>query len=192
MKDVQQQFKYTQVYAMFLASVWVAFLLNLHLLPPLVSSFLRVCIVGWQRIFYWCLWGSKTWILKTASLMWTLISNCVLLTWLLLISVSISICLFSLKVSIRYIYVECFVSGPCWFLIWNLGMCQPVICTNATCSNTDRFQLLRTESTFTDWQRVRMQENSNEIPAGSLPRTLDIILRHEIVESARAGDKWVF
>ena len=34
-----------------------------------------------------------------------------------------------------------------------------------------------------------MQENSNEIPAGSLTRTLDIILRHEIVESARADDK---
>lgn len=70
-----------------------------------------------------------------------------------------------------------------------IGMCQPVVCTNATCSNTERFTLVRGESTFVDWQRVRMQENSNEIPAGSLPRTLDIILRHEIVESARAGDK---
>lgn len=37
-----------------------------------------------------------------------------------------------------------------------------------------------------------MQENSGEIPAGSLPRTMDIILRHEIVEQARAGDKYVF
>ncbi|KAG0585134.1 hypothetical protein M758_3G261900 [Ceratodon purpureus] len=69
---------------------------------------------------------------------------------------------------------------------------QPVVCTNATCSNTERFTLIRAESTFTDWQRVRMQENSNEIPAGSLPRTLDIILRHEMVESARAGDKCIF
>ena len=33
-----------------------------------------------------------------------------------------------------------------------------------------------------------MQETSKEIPAGSLPRSLDIILRHEIVEHARAGD----
>lgn len=69
---------------------------------------------------------------------------------------------------------------------------QPLLCTNATCSNSDRFTLVRGESTFVDWQRVRMQENSNEIPAGSLPRTLDIILRHEIVESARAGDKCIF
>lgn len=43
-----------------------------------------------------------------------------------------------------------------------------------------------------DWQRVRVQENSNEIPAGSLPRTMEVILRHDIVESARAGDKSLF
>ena len=30
------------------------------------------------------------------------------------------------------------------------------------------------------------------MPAGSLPRTTDVILRHDIVESARAGDKVVF
>ncbi|KAH7428831.1 hypothetical protein KP509_09G019700 [Ceratopteris richardii] len=69
---------------------------------------------------------------------------------------------------------------------------QPIICVNATCSNRNRWALLRQESKFADWQRVRMQENSKEIPAGSLPRTLDIILRHEIVEQARAGDKCIF
>ncbi|KAG6783012.1 hypothetical protein POTOM_012442 [Populus tomentosa] len=36
--------------------------------------------------------------------------------------------------------------------------------------------------------RVRMQETSKEIPAGSLPRSLNVILRHDIVEQARAGD----
>ncbi|KAL0399668.1 UNVERIFIED_CONTAM: DNA replication licensing factor MCM6 [Sesamum radiatum] len=33
-----------------------------------------------------------------------------------------------------------------------------------------------------------MQETAREIPAGSLPRSLDVILRHDIVEQARAGD----
>ncbi|KAG6781298.1 hypothetical protein POTOM_014192 [Populus tomentosa] len=37
-------------------------------------------------------------------------------------------------------------------------------------------------------QSVRMQETSKEIPAGSLPRSLNVILRHDIVEQARAGD----
>ncbi|KAL4365434.1 hypothetical protein AHAS_Ahas07G0105700 [Arachis hypogaea] len=48
--------------------------------------------------------------------------------------------------------------------------------------------LMCQESKFADWQRVRMQETSKEIPAGLLPRLLDVILRHEIVEQARAGD----
>lgn len=59
---------------------------------------------------------------------------------------------------------------------------------NATCANRNKWALLRQDSKFTDWQRVRMQETSKEIPAGSLPRSLDVILRHEIVEKARAGD----
>ncbi|KAL5158202.1 DNA replication licensing factor MCM6 [Glycine soja] len=69
---------------------------------------------------------------------------------------------------------------------------EPTICANATCSNRTRWVLLRQESKFADWQRVRMQETSKEIPAGSLPRSLDIILRHEIVEHARAGDTVIF
>lgn len=65
---------------------------------------------------------------------------------------------------------------------------KPTICVNATCANRARWALLRQESKFADWQRVRMQETSKEIPAGSLPRSLDVIIRHEIVEKARAGD----
>ncbi|XP_050367808.1 DNA replication licensing factor MCM6 isoform X2 [Argentina anserina] len=69
---------------------------------------------------------------------------------------------------------------------------EPTICVNATCQNRARWALLRQESKFADWQRVRMQETSKEIPAGSLPRSLDVIIRHEIVEKARAGDTVIF
>ncbi|XP_074556033.1 DNA replication licensing factor MCM6 isoform X2 [Curcuma longa] len=69
---------------------------------------------------------------------------------------------------------------------------EPIICMNATCASRNNWALLRQESKFTDWQRVRMQETSKEIPAGSLPRSLDVILRHEIVEKARAGDTVIF
>jgi DNA replication licensing factor MCM6 len=47
-------------------------------------------------------------------------------------------------------------------------------------------------SKFTDWQKVRIQENPSEIPTGSMPRSLDVILRGEMVERAKAGDKCVF
>ncbi|CAA0825364.1 DNA replication licensing factor MCM6 [Striga hermonthica] len=69
---------------------------------------------------------------------------------------------------------------------------EPIICMNATCQNRTNWALLRQESKFTDWQRVRVQEASKEIPPGSLPRSLDVILRHDIVEQARAGDTVVF
>ncbi|GLU08578.1 hypothetical protein SLE2022_254840 [Rubroshorea leprosula] len=69
---------------------------------------------------------------------------------------------------------------------------EPTICLSPLCLTRRKWALLRQESKFTDWQRVRMQETSKEIPAGSLPRSLDVILRHEIVEQARAGDTVIF
>jgi DNA replication licensing factor MCM6 len=47
-------------------------------------------------------------------------------------------------------------------------------------------------SIFVDWQKVRVQENSEEIPSGSMPRTLELILRNDEVEKAKAGDKCIF
>ena len=55
-----------------------------------------------------------------------------------------------------------------------------------------KWQLSKEGCKFVDWQRVRVQENASEVPAGSLPRSMEVILRHEAVEEARAGDKAVF
>ena len=48
------------------------------------------------------------------------------------------------------------------------------------------------QSKFVDFQKVRVQESSDEIPSGSMPRSIDIVLRHEAVEIAKAGDKTLF
>ncbi|KAI8868895.1 MCM-domain-containing protein [Ramicandelaber brevisporus] len=69
---------------------------------------------------------------------------------------------------------------------------EPIICPNPVCGNRFSWQLIVEESRFIDWQRVRIQENSNEIPSGSMPRTLDIIMRGDLVERAKAGDRVVF
>lgn len=69
---------------------------------------------------------------------------------------------------------------------------EPTQCPNATCSNRVAWQLDIRHSTFVDWQKVRIQENSSEIPTGSMPRTLDVILRGEIVDRAKAGEKCIF
>lgn len=69
---------------------------------------------------------------------------------------------------------------------------EPYMCSNPTCQNRNAWTLLIPKSQFTDWQRVRIQENPGEIPAGSMPRTLDVILRGDVVEMAKAGDKCSF
>jgi DNA replication licensing factor MCM6 len=69
---------------------------------------------------------------------------------------------------------------------------KPLFCKNQACNNPNDFQLDMASSKFLDWQRVKVQENADEIPAGSMPRSIDVILRHEVVEKAKAGDKCVF
>jgi DNA replication licensing factor MCM6 len=48
---------------------------------------------------------------------------------------------------------------------------QPTACQNDTCGNRSEWTLNVEQSKFWDWQKVRIQENSSEIPTGSMPRT---------------------
>ncbi|XP_078538581.1 DNA replication licensing factor MCM6 [Lissotriton helveticus] len=69
---------------------------------------------------------------------------------------------------------------------------QPNICKNPVCANRRRFMLDTNKSRFVDFQKVRIQETQAELPRGSIPRSVEIILRAEAVESAQAGDKCDF
>ncbi|XP_041934273.1 DNA replication licensing factor MCM6 [Alosa sapidissima] len=69
---------------------------------------------------------------------------------------------------------------------------QPSICRNPVCNNRKRFLLDTNKSKFIDFQKVRIQETQAELPRGSIPRSMEIILRAEAVESAQAGDKCDF
>lgn len=68
---------------------------------------------------------------------------------------------------------------------------EPPVCKNPQCGQKNNFQLVVEKSLFIDWQRLRVQENADEIPAGSMPRCLEVICRNEVVEIAKAGDKIV-
>ncbi|KPI42367.1 DNA replication licensing factor mcm6 [Cyphellophora attinorum] len=69
---------------------------------------------------------------------------------------------------------------------------EPNICPNLTCQNKLAWRLDIANSTFVDWQKCRIQENSSEIPTGSMPRTIDVILRGEQVERTKPGEKCIF
>lgn len=47
---------------------------------------------------------------------------------------------------------------------------EPSICSNRLCNNRTKWTLIPESSLFANWQRIRLQENPNEIPAGSMPR----------------------
>ncbi|KAI7786243.1 minichromosome maintenance protein 6 [Diaporthe eres] len=92
--------------------------------------------------------------------------------------------------------VATFVCEACRVVIPNVEQTfrytEPTQCPNANCNNRQAWQLDIRQSTFVDWQKVRIQENSSEIPTGSMPRTMDVILRGEIVDRAKAGEKCIF
>jgi DNA replication licensing factor MCM6 len=69
---------------------------------------------------------------------------------------------------------------------------EPTICPNMTCANKQAWRLDLRNSTFVDWQKCRIQENSSEIPTGSMPRTIEVILRGEQVERTKPGEKCIF
>lgn len=69
---------------------------------------------------------------------------------------------------------------------------QPTVCRNPVCPNRKRFILDVNKSRFVDFQKVRVQEMQNELPRGSIPRSLEVILRAEAVDTAQPGDKCDF
>ncbi|KAL8951910.1 MAG: hypothetical protein Q9222_002155, partial [Ikaeria aurantiellina] len=94
------------------------------------------------------------------------------------------------------LYLATFICEACRNVIPNVEQTfrytEPTQCPSMTCGNRQGWRLDIRQSTFVDWQKVRIQENSSEIPTGSMPRTMDVILRGEIVDRAKAGEKCVF
>ena len=94
------------------------------------------------------------------------------------------------------LYLATFICEVCGNVVPNVEQIfrytEPTQCPSLTCGNRQAWRLDIRQSTFVDWQKVRIQENSAEIPTGSMPRTMDVILRGEIVDRAKAGEKCIF
>ncbi|KAI1757191.1 MCM2/3/5 family-domain-containing protein [Xylaria castorea] len=89
-----------------------------------------------------------------------------------------------------------FNCAACHSVVYNVEQTfrytEPTQCPNHECGNRLAWQLDIRQSTFVDWQKVRIQENSSEIPTGSMPRTMDVVFRGEIVDRAKAGERCIF
>ncbi|KAJ5832770.1 hypothetical protein N7474_001081 [Penicillium riverlandense] len=94
------------------------------------------------------------------------------------------------------LYLGTFICEGCRSVVQNVEQTfkytEPSECPNKTCGNRVGWRLDIGKSTFVDWQKVKLQESSHEIPTGSMPRTMDIILRGEMVDRAKAGERCIF
>jgi hypothetical protein len=68
---------------------------------------------------------------------------------------------------------------------------MPALCRTRGCGNKTNWTLKPEARTtrWGDWQRIRLQENEQEMKAGSMPRSIDIIVRDETCERCKPGDK---
>jgi len=65
----------------------------------------------------------------------------------------------------------------------------PFACADPACKSKGPFDFLQEESTFIDFQRIRIQERPEDLPPGQLPRWLNIELAgRDLVDLARPGD----
>eukprot|EP00371_Babesia_bovis_P003511 XP_001612158.1 MCM2/3/5 family protein [Babesia bovis T2Bo] len=71
----------------------------------------------------------------------------------------------------------------------NFRYTVPNKCSSNSCMNTAEWELVMEHSIFCDWQKVRIQELAQESGMSSMPRSIDVILRHLTVDRLNAGDR---
>ncbi len=67
----------------------------------------------------------------------------------------------------------------------------PNFCINPRCkakSQSD-FRLVSKNSEFIDWQSVMIQEIPEDLPPGRIPRSVQAILTHDLVDTVKPGDR---
>ena len=64
---------------------------------------------------------------------------------------------------------------------------EPKKCYGENC-DSKAWDLNIARSEFSDFQKLRVQEDPGKIPPGAMPRSIDVILRDENVEKAQPGD----
>jgi len=65
----------------------------------------------------------------------------------------------------------------------------PYQCPNNQCNRKGPFTFIAQESKFIDWQKIRIQEKPEELPAGQMPRSLDALLQEDLVDTVRPGNR---
>ena len=69
---------------------------------------------------------------------------------------------------------------------------EPTFCRTPNCKNKISWSLVLEKSVFIDFQKLKVQEDPSQIPAGNMPRSVDVIVRGPNVDKAKPGDNCLF
>ncbi|KAH6789951.1 minichromosome maintenance 9 [Perilla frutescens var. frutescens] len=64
---------------------------------------------------------------------------------------------------------------------------QPTLCPSQDCEST-RFQIVEDTSICHDYQEIKIQESTQVLGVGAIPRSIPVILKDDLVDIVKAGD----
>ncbi|MHA1762642.1 MAG: minichromosome maintenance protein MCM, partial [Promethearchaeota archaeon] len=87
---------------------------------------------------------------------------------------------------------ECIICGAHFEVIQLTSKIKwPRFCPNKACkakAHSD-FRLISKRSEFIDWQSITIQEMPEDLPSGRIPRSIQAILTHNLVDYVKPGDR---
>lgn len=87
---------------------------------------------------------------------------------------------------------ECLICGAIFEVVQLTSKIKwPRFCTNKNCKAKAQsdFRLISKKSEFIDWQSISIQEMPEDLPPGRIPRSIQAILTHELVDCVKPGDR---
>ncbi|MBY8983757.1 MAG: hypothetical protein KGD65_01670 [Candidatus Lokiarchaeota archaeon] len=87
---------------------------------------------------------------------------------------------------------ECALCGSTFEVIQLTSRIKwPNFCINQQCKAKTQsdFRLISKSSEFIDWQSIMIQEIPEDLPPGRIPRSVQAILTHDLVDSVKPGDR---
>jgi replicative DNA helicase Mcm len=87
---------------------------------------------------------------------------------------------------------ECMVCGVTFEIIQLTSKVKwPRFCINKSCKAKAKsdFRLITKQSEFVDWQSITIQEIPEDLPPGRMPRSVQAILKYDLVDSVKPGDR---
>ncbi|MBY9007133.1 MAG: hypothetical protein KGD63_10270 [Candidatus Lokiarchaeota archaeon] len=87
---------------------------------------------------------------------------------------------------------ECIVCGSTFDVLQLTSSIRwPNFCINKRCKAKARsdFRLITKKSDFIDWQSITIQEVPEDLPPGRIPRSVQAVLTHDLVDYVKPGDR---